>query len=60
MTKTELQQIQEQLPEGASITRLYQAFEGDLRVIVKLSGEPYETRYTVKMQNGCPQIELMP
>ena len=60
MTKTELEQIQQQLPEGSSIVRLYQAFEGDVRVIVKLPCEPCETRYTVKTENGSPQIELMP
>ncbi len=60
MTKTELEQIQQQLPEGASIVRLYQAFEGDVRVIVKLPGENCETRYTVIMENDYPHIKLMP
>ena len=53
-------QIQEQLPEGAKILRTYRAMEGDIRVIVKLPTEKFETRYTVKFENGYPLIILMP
>ena len=62
MTKKNMKQIQEQLPEGARILRSYKAFEGDIRVIAKHKGETAETRYTVKwdFENDYPRIELMP
>jgi hypothetical protein len=62
MNDKQMKQIREQLPEGAKILRSYRAFEGDIRVIVKLPDGPAETRYTVKWdhENDYPRIELMP
>ena len=41
-------EIQRQLPEGAKIIRQYTGFEdGAQRVIVKLPGREFETRYIV-------------
>ena len=41
-------EIQRQLPEGATILRQYTGFEdGTHRVIVKLPGRDFETRYIV-------------
>ena len=36
MNDKPMKKIREQLPEGAKILRSYRAFEGDIRVIVKL------------------------
>ena len=62
MNKKNMKQIQEQLPIGARILRSYKAFEGDLRVIVRLPGESGETRYTIKWdyENDYPRLELTP
>ena len=62
MNDKQMKQIKEQLPAGAKILRAYRAFEGDVRVIVRLPGETRETRYTVKWdhENDYPRIELMP
>jgi hypothetical protein len=54
-----MDQILEQLPEGAVISRSYVALEGDIRVIVKLPGETFERRYTVDFEGGCPKIKEM-
>lgn len=55
-----MDQILEQLPAGAVISRYYYSFEGDLRVIVRLPGEDFERRYTVDFEGGCPKIKEMP
>jgi hypothetical protein len=55
----QMDQILEQLPEGAVISRSYVALEGDIRVIVKLPGETFERRYTVDFEGGCPKIKEM-
>ncbi|MCL2509176.1 MAG: hypothetical protein FWF05_08380 [Oscillospiraceae bacterium] len=62
MNDKQWKQIQEQLPQGAKILRSYRAFEGDVRVIARLPGEDFETRYSIKWdhENDCPRIELMP
>lgn len=60
MTEKQLRQIQSQLPKGAQILRLYRAFEGDYRVIAKSPSDGLEKRYTIKFENDCPQIQLMP
>ena len=47
MTERHIKQIEQQLPDGERINRMYRAYEGDTRVITKdRSGN--ETRYTVK------------
>ena len=46
MNEEQWRRVEEQLPEGAKILRTYRAFEnGELRIIVQLPGEQYETRY---------------
>ena len=60
MNDRQFDQVQEQLPKGARITKTYRAVEGDIRVIAKLPGEAYETRYTVTFENDYPHISLMP
>lgn len=61
MTKTQVQQIKEQLPAETRILRTYQAFEGDIRVIVQLPGGNTETRYTISFdEDDYPHIKLMP
>lgn len=41
-------EIERQLPEGATILRQYTGFEdGSQRIIVKLPGSEFETRYIV-------------
>lgn len=59
MTKTQVQQIKEQLPAGTRILRTYRAFEGDIRVIVQFPGENIETRYTVRFADDYPHIKMM-
>ena len=62
MNDKDMKQIQAQLPQGTKILRTYKAFEGDIRVIVKLPDSNREIRYTVKWdyKNNSPIIELMP
>jgi len=60
MNSMQMKQIKEQLPEKALILRMYKAFEGDLRVIVKLPENEYETRYSVKYEDDYPHVEYMP
>ena len=47
MTQKQIQQIKDQLPAGEKIDRMYQAFEGDIRVITK-DESGYEKRYTTR------------
>ena len=56
------QQVLEQLPKGTVITKIYTAFENsETRVIVKLPGENWETRYAVRFsEEGYPHITLKP
>jgi hypothetical protein len=54
-----MDQILEQLPAGAVISRYYYSFEGDLRVIVRLPGETFERRYTLELEEGRPRIKEM-
>ena len=53
-------QIREQLPTGTKVLRAYRALEGDIRVIVRLPGEAFETRYTVRFEGDYPHIRHMP
>lgn len=55
----QMEQILEQLPMGTQIIRVYTAFEGDLRVIVRLPGETFERRYTLELEEGRPRIKEM-
>ena len=47
MTRKQIQQIKDQLPAGETIDRMYQAYEGDIRVITK-DENGYEIRYTTR------------
>jgi len=60
MTDKQFEQIREQLPAGTEVLRAYRAFEGDIRVIVRLPGETCETRYTVRFEGDYPRIQHMP
>jgi len=62
MTTKQMKQVKEQLPDGARIKQAYKAFEGDIRVIARLPGEPCDTRYTVEFdrETDYPNIKLMP
>lgn len=60
MSDKQFEQIKEQLPAGTRLLRTYQAFEGDIRVIVRLPDETYETRYTVSFEGDYPHIRHMP
>lgn len=60
MTEKHEKQIKAQLPAGERISRMYRAYEGDIRVITRdMSGK--ETRYTVKWnpQDDSVTIERM-
>lgn len=62
MSYEQRQQVLEQLPQGAVITKIYRGFEdNELRVIVKLPDEDWETRYAVKFgDDSYPHIKLKP
>ena len=46
MTEKQIKQIEKQLPQGEKIDRMYQAFEGGIRVITK-NTDGCEIRYNV-------------
>lgn len=46
MTERHIKQIENQLPAGEKINRMYRSYEGDVRVITRNKGG-VETRYTV-------------
>ena len=46
MTEKQIKQIEKQLPQGEKIDRMYQAFEGGIRVITK-NADGCEIRYNV-------------
>ena len=61
MTEKQWQQIKEQLPAGAKILRTYHAFEnGELRIIVRLPSERFETRYIVYFKGKAIKLEHRP
>ena len=51
MTQKQIQQIKDQLPAGETIDRMYQAYEGDIRVITK-DENGYEIRYTTRFDEN--------
>ena len=59
MNDIQMEQIKDQLPEMAQILHMYKAFEGDLRVIVKLPGNEFETRYSIKYEDNYPRVVFM-
>ena len=63
MNDRQMKYIMSTFPTGTRFLRAYKALEGDIRVIVRLAGEQYETRYTVydwDYENDLPLIKLMP
>lgn len=46
MTEKQIKQIEDQLPQGEKIDRMYTAFEGGIRVITKTT-DGCEIRYNV-------------
>lgn len=46
MTEKQIKQIENQIPQGEHIDRMYRAFEGDIRVITK-NADGRETRYSL-------------
>lgn len=61
MTEKQWKLIEEQLPAGAKILRSYNAFEnGELRIIVRLTGERFETRYIIHFEGDDVKLEHRP
>ena len=61
MTEKQWKQVEEQLPTGAKILRTYNAFEnGELRIIVQLPGERFETRYIIHFEGEDVKLEHKP
>ena len=61
MNEKQWNQVEEQLPAGAKILRAYNAFEnGELRIIVKLPGAQYETRYIAHFNGEDVTLEHRP
>jgi hypothetical protein len=61
MTEKQWKQVEEQLPTGAKILRTYNAFEnGELRIIVQLPGERFETRYIIHFEGEDVKLEHRP
>ena len=61
MTEKQWKQVEEQLPTEAKILRTYNAFEsGELRIIVQLPGERFETRYIIHFEGEDVKLEHRP
>ncbi len=61
MNDRQWKQIEEQLPAGAKITKVYSAFEnGETRLVVMLPGESYETRYIAHIEGEDVKLEHRP
>ncbi len=61
MNTAQWRQVEDQLPYGTKIIRSYSAFEnGETRIIVKLPGEPYETRYIAHIDGETVRLEHRP
>ena len=61
MTEKQWQQVETQLPQGARITKTYNAFEnGELRIIVQIPGERFETRYIAHFDGDDVRLEHRP
>ena len=61
MNNRQWQQVEEQLPEGAKILRTYTAFEnGETRIIVRLPGAQFETRYIAHFEGEDVRLEHRP
>ena len=61
MTDRQWSQVEAQLPEGARITKTYNAFEnGELRMAVQIPGAMFETRYIVHFEGEDVVLEHRP
>lgn len=61
MNDKQWKQVEAQLPEGAKITKVYNAFEnGELRIIVMLPGAQSETRYIAHFEGEDVRLEHRP
>jgi hypothetical protein len=61
MNDKQWRQVEVQLPQGAKILRTYNAFEnGELRIIVQLPGERFETRYIARFEGDDVKLEHRP
>ena len=61
MTEKQWKQVEEQLPTEAKILRTYNPFEnGELRIIVQLPGERFETRYIIHFEGEDVKLEHRP
>ncbi len=61
MNENQWKQVEGQLPTGAKILRTYRAFEnGELRIIVRLPGEQFDTRYIAHFEGGDVKLEHRP
>ena len=61
MNENQWKQVEEQLPTGTKILRTYRAFEnGELRIIVRLPGEQFETRYIAHFEGEDIKLEHRP
>ena len=61
MNSKHWQQVEEQLPQGAKVTKTYTAFEnGETRLAVMLPGAQYETRYIVHFEGDDVKLEHRP
>jgi len=50
MTEKQIKQIENKIPKGEQIDRMYRAFEGDIRVITK-NADGCETRYSLSFDS---------
>ncbi|MDL2318397.1 hypothetical protein LJC74_04875 [Eubacteriales bacterium OttesenSCG-928-A19] len=61
MNDRQWQQVEAQLPQGAGITKVYNAAEnGELRIIVQIPDERYETRYIAHFEGEDVRLEHRP
>ncbi len=61
MTAAQWRQAEAQLPEGTKIIKSYSAFEnGETRIIVRLPGESYDTRYIAHIDGDNVRLEHRP
>lgn len=59
MSDKQLKQVMSEMPKGTKFVRSYKAMEGDVRVIVMLPNETFETRYTIEFNGEMAIAKLM-
>ena len=61
MNNKQWQQVEAQLPKGAKITKVYNAFENEeLRIVVMLPDAQFETRYIIHFEGEDVKLEHRP